>query len=81
MKLGKLQHPQARTCCGSRSGPCRPWSRCSNSSIVVEADLEGEVPLLQEAEHMANVDPDQAVMDEAIWAIDDDEFLRGEDSD
>ena len=39
-----------------------------------------EGPLAQEAEHHANVDPDQAAVDEALGAVDDDEFLRGEES-
>ena len=60
---------------------------------VVEADAEvadpeaPEVPVIvpkgpcvQEAEHHANVDPDQAVLDAALGAVDDDEFLRGDET-
>ena len=38
-------------------------------------------PLVQEVEHHANVDPDQAVLDAALGAAEDDEFLRGDESD
>ena len=38
-------------------------------------------PRVQEVEHHANVDPDQAVSDAALGAADDDEFLRGDESD
>ena len=41
---------------------------------MIEKDLS---PLLQEAEHHANLDPDHARVDEALGAVDDDEFLRG----
>ena len=38
--------------------------------------VEPEGPLVQEAEHHANLDPDQAILDAALDAVDDDEFLR-----
>ena len=50
---------------------------------AVEAPVLGPVhgPLVQEVERRANADPDQAVLDAALGAADDDEFLRGDESD
>ena len=45
-----------------------------NVQIVLEAE---QGPLVQEAEHRANVDPDQAAMGEALGAIIDDDARRG----
>ena len=43
--------------------------------------IASEGPVVQKAEHQANVDPDQAVLDAALGTVDDDEFLRGDETD
>ena len=96
MLVGVLTVPilekKPQTSAGHPSGEANPDSGApdaveAEAEVIAPGAVEAPVlkpvqgPLVQGVEHHANVDPDQAVLDAALGAADDDEFLRGNETD